>query len=95
MDLSKLKVGQTVVADDVLADKDYEEIFGIVRGYVNTGKFQNLVRQMKTEILKEIKDKLAVDGTVEVRRDYDGISQLDWLIEKMIGEQLSKGKINW
>jgi hypothetical protein len=83
------------VASDVYSGQDYEEIYGIVRGHLESPKFKNIMNGIKKDILKEIKQKLEIESHEEVRRDHDGVSQLNFLIEKMIGEFLSEGKAEW
>ena len=48
------------------------------------------VEQIKILVLQDTR----MTGDEVLRRDYDGNSQVDWLIEKMIGELLTQNKIN-
>lgn len=36
--------------------------------------------------------KLKIPSNIEYRRDYDGVSELNWLIEKMVGNILADDK---
>ena len=54
----------------------------------------DLDRSIRSIIKKSLKDA-EVERHVEIRRDYDGISSAEYLVEKMIGEMLSEGRIKW
>lgn len=88
----KLKCTE-ILADN--EDSNYEKIYPIVKDYVATDKFNKAISLIKDEILKKIKDKLGFSADTEIKRDYDGNSQLDWLVEKMVGEFLAEEKIKW
>lgn len=45
-------------------------------------------------IVKTILKEANINPRSELRRAYDGMSQADWLVEKMIGEFLIDGKVN-
>jgi len=79
---------------DVYHGEDLAAIHGIVRGHLVSAKFKNAIEAIKKDILKEIKRELEISKEAMVRRDFDGVTQLDWLIQTMIGEHLSDGKIN-
>jgi len=74
-----------------ISEKDLEDLIGEVRGFCNSGKMQSFIAQAKKEILKGV----SLKGDEMVRRDYDGVSSIDYVIEKMIGEFLSDDKINF
>ena len=91
MDLKNLKIGQSVTAAEIeLGEKDLEDLVGEVRGWC-TDHLPKILREAKATILKQVH----LTGKEELRRDHDGNSQVDWLIEKMIGEYLKNGKINF
>lgn len=48
------------------------------------------VASVKTRVLKDV----GLEETSVLRRDFDGCSGVGWLIEKMIGEILTNGRIN-
>jgi hypothetical protein len=91
MDLKNLKIGQSVTANEIeLTDKDLEDLVGEVRGWC-TDHLPKILREAKASILKRVH----LTGNEVMRRDHDGNTQVDWLIEKMIGEHLKNGKINF
>jgi hypothetical protein len=48
-------------------------------------------------LVKEIISEVGLEPTSVLRRAHDGCSQVDWLIEKMIGEFLIDGQqgVRW
>lgn len=56
-------------------------------------KVQSPIRKNLILIFQKIKKELNLDANVFVRREYDGVTQLNWLIEKMMGELLSHEEI--
>lgn len=52
-----------------------------------------LVQKLTLDFLNQLK---ALDlPSVECRRDHDGVSELSWLIQKMVGEKLSDQYQDW
>ena len=86
---------KTALDELVYEGKDYESIYGIVRGHLNSGKFITAIERIKGDILREIRRELDIPSDAYVRRDHDGVSKLDYLIEKMMGEHLASGKIRF
>lgn len=80
--------------DEADMGSDYADIYEIVGDYCNSEKFSGAIKKMKEEVLKEITKKTRLKAHDEVRRDFDGATELDWLVEKMFGEYLTNnGKI--
>ena len=80
--------------DEADMESDYADIYEIVGDYCNSAKFSSKIKEMKEEVLREISDKTKLKAKDEVRRAFDGVTEISWLIEKMFGEYLSNaGKI--
>lgn len=63
-----------------------------------SSEVEEVIRQNRNVIdglIEKVLLNLDLSDDVELRRDFDGISQASYLVEKMIGEYLSKGKINY
>lgn len=60
-------------------------------------KYEVKYRFDKRKSIMQIKDEVLRTTGFRwddvLRREYDGVTQIDWLIEKMIGELLSENKI--
>ena len=46
-------------------------------------------------IVKTVLKETRLEKHVEIRRDHDGVSSAEYLVEKMIGEMLIEGSIKW
>lgn len=66
------------------------DIRDAVTDRMNSTEFKVFIRDITHQITRDLK----VEPHALLRRDHDGISTAEFLIEKMIGEVLSTGRIN-
>lgn len=62
---------------------------------IDTVKARYSDRKSIRTMVKECLDDVGIEPTTVLRRDHDGCSEAAWLLEKMIGELLKDGKINF
>lgn len=56
---------------------------------------ENVIRENRNSIdrlIEKVLLNLDLADDVELRRDWDGVSQASYMVEKMIGELLANGK---
>lgn len=68
-----------------------EEVLNLVRDEARGKEFRQAVKN----VVKRVVEKSGLEPATPIRRDHDGVSSLDWLVEKMLGEYLKNERINW
>ena len=71
----------------------HDAILGIIKSEVLNEFHSYTFKDRLAKIRKNIADKAGIDLRTEIRRDFDGCSSVDYLIDKMIAELLVDGRI--
>jgi len=69
-----------------------EEIQDIVMGLASDVDFHYSLDQGPKEFIKIALRRNDLTEGLTLRRAYDGVSEVSWMVQKMIGEKLAEGK---
>lgn len=58
-------------------------------------QFDSHLEEVINQTVRSVCEEAGIDPQQEIRRAQDGVSSAEWMVQKMIGELLTDGKIKY